>query len=71
MWQQVAPTKGEAPSKVAWIFMTAAGLFRAVTVSALWLVSLSVATRTRAGVALIVVVLVIGVGEVAHLLTTH
>jgi hypothetical protein len=66
MWQRVAPVAGEAPNPVAWIFMSTAGLFRALAVTGLWVVALSVSTRTRAGVGLVVVLAVTGAGMIVH-----
>lgn len=66
MWKQIAPHKGEAPNKIAWAFMTAAGLFRAVTVTGAWMVAFAVSTRTRAGVACIVLILITAAGVVTH-----
>lgn len=68
MWQQVAPAAGEAPNWVAWLAMSTAGLFRAVAVTGLWVLALSVSTRTRAGVGLIVVVLVTSAGLIVRAL---
>ncbi len=65
MWRQVLPAKGEAASRTEWTAMTAAGLFRAVVITVLWTVGLSVATRKRAAVGLAVVVLLVIVGVVA------
>lgn len=64
VWRQVFPGKGEAPSRTAWLAMSTAGLYRAVVVTALWLVALSVATRIRAGVGLAVTVAAVLTGLV-------
>jgi hypothetical protein len=68
VWRHVFPARRSAPGKAAWLAMTAAGLFRALVISVLWLLALAVATRIRAGVALAVVGVVLCVGALARAL---
>lgn len=78
MWREVLPLKGEAANTLAWLGKTCTGLFRALVITVCWLVALSVAgnladngrhTRIRAGVGLLLLVLVVGVGTVARALS--
>lgn len=57
-WAEVLPRPGEASGKAVWLALSAAGVFRAVVVSFLHLILLAVDTRLRAGVALVLFVVI-------------
>jgi hypothetical protein len=69
MWREVFPAKGEASGKAAWVAMSVAGLFRALVITALWLIALSVRSRIQAGVGLALVLLVLLIGADARAAT--
>lgn len=66
--RQVLPVKGEAGSPVAWVGMAVAGAFRLAVFATCHLVALSVATRIRAAVGLVVFAALVTVYTVGHTL---
>lgn len=68
MWRQVTPPRGETRNPAVWAASTAAGLFRALLISALWLLGVFVATRARSGAALVLTALIVAIGAIARAL---
>jgi hypothetical protein len=58
-WRQVPPAPGEVSSRSGWVAAIVAGLFRAVILSVLYLLALSIGTRIRAGAAATLIVLAV------------
>lgn len=63
--KQITPAKGEAGNWIVWSGMTIAGLARLVLVTAGWSIARGGETRIRAGVALTVFLIALGLAYVA------
>ncbi len=68
-WRTVPPTVGECPGRARWLAGLLAGLFRACVTTVTYGLTLSVATRLRAGVGLCLFVLCAAAVFVAGVLT--